>query len=463
MTFSQLLTTTADTLCGYPLFFTLIGGGLFLFAGSGFVSLRRLPHALAALRHGRSGSARGGAAISSAQALASVVAATVGMGNIAGVAIAIAMGGPGAIFWLWVSALVGMSTKYHEGVLAIMYRRHNSDGSHTGGPMHIITRGLGDRFRPLALTFAVAGMFGTLCIMNANQLAEALYSTASAHGLADAEAPFRICCGLAFATLVATVVLGGVRRIARVATVMVPFMVGAYFVMVLYIIVTHLPQLPGVFASIFTNAFNIEAGWGVLAGIAIIGARRAALVNDAGVGTASIMHSTSANTEPVREGLVAMLGPAIDSGFVCTLTALAILLGGAVDPGETQGLTLALNAFGASVPAGRILLTVIVACFAISSMFTYTFYGTSCATYLFGARKARFYTYAYIASLALFAAIPLGIAVSLCDLFYALMAFPTMFALLCLRKRVWSETRRYFARPDRAEGTSADSGRVAVS
>ena len=336
----------------------------------------------------RAGKEKDSGAISSAQALASVVAATVGMGNIAGVAIAIAMGGAGAVFWMWVSALVGMCTKYHEGVLAIRYRTRTPDGRYAGGPMHIITQGLGDRWKWLAVTFAVAGLFGTLCIMNANQLTEAIAETASGAGVDIPDFWLRLAIGIAIAVTVSAVVLGGITRIARVATVMVPFMVGAYFILVLFIIATNITQLPDALKSIFTQAFDLRAGWGALAGVAIIGARRAALVNDAGVGTASLMHSTSANREPVREGLVAMLGPAIDSGFVCTLTALAILLGTDIPAGETRGLSLALSAFSNCIPAGNYLLTAIVTCFALSSMFTYSFYGTSCAVYLFGKKKS---------------------------------------------------------------------------
>ncbi|MDE6652024.1 MAG: alanine:cation symporter family protein [Paramuribaculum sp.] len=444
MTFSETLTAISDTICGYPLFFTLIGGGLLLFISSRLVSLRRLPHAIKALRESKSVK-NGSGEISSAQALASVVAATVGMGNIAGVAIAIAMGGPGAIFWMWVSALVGMCTKYHEGVLAVKYRKEKKEGGYSGGPMHIITQGLGSSWKWLAVTFAIAGMFGTLCIMNANQLTEALVNSATKAGIILPDVWLRFVIGCAIATLVSIVVVGGIKRIARVATVMVPFMVGAYFIMVLYIIVTHLDALPNAIISIFTNAFNLNAGWGALAGVAIIGARRAALVNDAGVGTASLMHSTSANKEPVREGLVAMLGPAIDSGFVCTLTALAILLGCEIPSQSVQGLSLALTAFSSSIPGGDYLLTAIVTCFALSSMFTYSFYGTSCATYIFGEKKAKLYTYAYILSLVVFAVVPLGVAVALCDMFYALMAFPTMFTLIMLRKEVRTETKRYFS------------------
>ena len=436
----DIITQIADGLCGYPLFVVLIGGGLLLFIHSRAVSLRRLPHALRLLRENNSSSGDSGP-ISSIQALAAVVAATIGMGNIAGVAIALALGGPGAVFWMWVSAIIGMSTKYHEGVLAIKYRHHASDGSPRGGTMWIIDHALGRRWHSLALLFAVAGMFGTLCIMNANQLTEAVISVT---GRPDTVA-VRAVIGTAIAATVGVVVLGGIRRIARVATMLVPAMVAAYFMMVAWIILSHLSGVGAVAASIIGGAFSLEAGWGALIGIALIGARRAMLVNDAGVGTASLMHSQSANTEPVREGLMAMLGPAIDSGFVCTLTAFAILL--CVDPADfegVQGLNIAMAAFRQALPWGDVMLLGVTACFALSSMFSYSFYGSSCARYLGGDRGARAYTYFFIATLVVFAIIPAAAAVGLCDLFYALMAFPTMFTILRLRKEVARETQRYF-------------------
>ncbi len=421
------------------------------------VSLRRLPDAMRVLRdrHSR----ESGNQISSLQALASVVAATVGMGNIAGVAIALVMGGPGAIFWMWVSALVGMSTKFHEGVITTRYKVALPDGTPAGGTMHIIDRGLGPRWHWLAVTFAVAGMFGTLCIMNANQLTEAVVATfttpqwlgsnhfistlASASGWSHLSV-FRLIVGLSIAVVVTLVVIGGVRRIAHVATWLVPFMVGLYFLSVLYIVVTHISEVPEVFRSIFTEAFSLRAGWGALAGIAIIGARRAALVNDAGVGTATIMHGASTNTNPAREGLIAMLGPGIDSGLVCTLTALAILLCGDIEAaGGIKGLEVAMGAFGKAIPYGEYLLMLIVLCFALSSMFSYSFYGRRCAAYLFGEKRARAYTWFFIATMVIFAVIPLGIAVGFCDLFYALMAFPTMITLLLLRKEVRQEIKKF--------------------
>lgn len=442
--FEHFITAIADTVCGYPLFLTLIGGGIFLFLYSGMVSLRRLPQALRALRVQQSA---GSGEISSAQALVSVVAATVGMGNIAGVAIALVMGGPGAIFWMWVSAIVGMSTKYHEGVLAIKYRTFDSNGKPHGGPMHIIKHGLGKRWMPMASLFAFAGMFGTLCIMNANQLTEAITTTAQSITSIGNPILFKTATGLIVASIVALVTIGGIKRIANVASILVPFMVCAYFLLVAYIIITNIDGLPRVIASIFSEAFNLKAGWGALVGIAIIGARRAALVNDAGVGTASIMHGTSACREPVREGLVAMLGPAIDSGFVCTLTAFAILLCGDISSDSIKGLEVAIGAFSSAIPAGEYLLTIIVICFAMSSMFSYSFYGSRCAEYLFGSKATIWYNWFFIATIAIFSVIPLQAAVGLCDLFYAFMAFPTMLTLILLRKVVKAESKRYFSIP----------------
>lgn len=457
---THYLTAAADFLCGYPLFFLLIGGGLYLFLRSGAVSLRRLPAALGELRRKPDSDQEKGQ-ISSVQALAGVVAATIGLGNIAGVAIALVMGGPGAIFWMWVSAIVGMATKYHEGVLAIMFKGRDDQGRPQGGPMHIIERGLGPKWKPMAKFFAVAGLFGTMCIMNANQLTEAFITTfhtpeslAGSHFLSavasitslDNERAFRLLFGCAIAAVVAVVILGGIKRIASVASFMVPFMVGLYFLMVFYIILTHIEGVPGVFGRIFSEAFNFRAGLGALAGIAIIGARRAALVNDAGVGTASIMHGASKNREPVREGLVAMLGPSIDSGLVCTLTAMAILLcvPEVQESQGLQGLSIAMTAFGRGIPGGEYLLLFVVVCFAMSSMFSYSFYGTTCAAYLFGTVRGRLYAYVFLASLVIFAVVPIEAAVGACDLFYALMAFPTMTAVLLLSPRVRRATADYF-------------------
>ena len=380
--FTRFITEAAEVLCGYPLFFLLIGGGLYLFISSGMVSLRRLPASVRELR--RSNDSQRGQ-ISSVQALASTIGATVGLGSIAGVAIALVLGGPGSIFWMWVSAIVGMCTKYHEGVLTTMFKGSDDRGVPQGGTMHIIERGLGPKWKPLARFFAIAGMFGTLCIMNANQLTEAFMSTFTTPqgiessgflgsvggmlGIENAQA-YKLLFGCAVCAVVSLVIYGGIRRIAGVASILVPFMVGLYFLMVLYIIVANIHGVPAVVGRIFSEAFNLRAGFGAFIGIAIIGARRAALVNDAGIGTATLMHGASRNETPVREGLIAMLGPSIDSGLVCTLTAIAILLCGDIDVEGVKGLQVAVDAFSKAIPGGQYLLMLVVACFALSSMFS---------------------------------------------------------------------------------------------
>lgn len=441
----------SDFICGYPLFILLIGGGLFFLVYSRFAPLRRFGSAVRALRV-RDDKADG--QISSFEALASAIAATVGLGNIAGVAIALSMGGPGAIFWMWVSAVVGMATKFFEGTLAVMFRGRDSRGEVQGGPMYMITSGLGPKWKPLAVFFSISGLFGTLCVMQSNQLTESIMTlfVSPEHNTASG----RCIIGIAISIIVAFVIFGGIRRISRVASRLVPVMVGAYMLLILYIIASHITLVPGVFRDIFVGAFSVRAGLGGAAGsivaVALTGVRRAALVNEAGVGTASMMHGASRNSEPVREGLVAMLGPSIDSGLVCTLTAIAILVGRAIDPsvlpagGDIKGLAVALNAFDAAIPvAGRYLLFIIVLCFAFSTMFSYSYYGQKCLGYLLGADKGRWYNWFFLVMLVVTAVIPLRVAVSFIDIAFAMMAFPTMMTLLLLAPKARREMDIYFS------------------
>lgn len=452
----SFIVAVSDFVCGYPLFFLLIGGGLFFLIYSGFVPFRYFGRAIKSLRS--SDSSKSGQ-ISSFEALMSAIAATVGMGNIAGVAIALTMGGPGAIFWMWVSAIVGMATKFFEGSSAIMFRGTDDRGEVQGGPMYMITKGLGPKWKPMAVAFSIFGLIGTLCIMQANQLTEAVTATFTTPAGVENTLGMRFVIGLIICIIVAVVVLGGIQRIAKISAKIVPLMVGMYFLLVLYIIFTNLSEIPGVFADIIGGAFTPRAGMGGLAGIAtvaLVGARRAALVNEAGVGTASMMHGASKNDKPIKEGLVAMLGPSIDSGLVCTLTALAILIKGdyAVSGDGVKGLEIALNAFGAAIPAtvtlggitfkwGSLLLMVMVFIFAFSTMFSYSYYGVKCTSYLFGAKNGKYYNYFFLVMLIVAAMIPLKSAVSLIDLAYALMAFPTMITLFVLAPKVKREMKEY--------------------
>jgi AGCS family alanine or glycine:cation symporter len=428
---------------GMPLFLLLIGGGLYFLIYSGFVPFRYYISALKSLK-AKDNDAPG--QISSFEALTSAIAATVGMGNISGVAVAITMGGPGAIFWMWVSAVVGMATKFFEGTLTIMYKGKDSAGVLQGGPMYMITEGLGKKWKPMAIFFSIFGLIGTLCLMQANQLTEAITTVFTTPAGIENTFTLRLILGIIITLIVSAVVLGGIERISKVSSRVVPAMVAMYFVLVTYIVLTNIPVIPDVFASIFSGAFEFKAGLGGLAGSAIvIGARRAAFVNEAGVGTASMMHGASKNSEPVREGLVAMIGPSIDSGLVCTLTALAVLINGQYEVSQIQGIQMAMNSFEASIPGiGHYLLMFIVLFFAFSTMFSYSYYGVKCTNFLFGAKYASYYNYFFLVMLIVGSVISLDAVVGIIDSAYALMAIPTMITLLLLSPKVKKEMNIYF-------------------
>ncbi len=447
---------TADMLCDYPEFLLLIGGGLFLFIFSRAVSLRRLPQAIAVLREKQAtSSGKETGQISSVQALLSAIAATVGMGNIAGVAVALTVGNgnPGVIFWMWVSALVGMTTKFFEGTLAIMYKGKDSAGEVQGGPMYIITKGLGKKWKPLAVAFAIFGLVGTLCVWQANQLVESVTTVFTTPMGIDNTPWLRLIMGLVMVAIVAAVILRGIKSIAAIASKMVPLMVTLYLIMVLVIMALNYDKVPGVFASIFEGAFTFEAGLGGFAYVALIGARRAAYVNEAGIGTASMMHGASKNTEPVREGLIAMLGPAIDSGLICTLTAIPIIIAGNyIGVGnDPKGLAIALGAWEQLLPhIGHYLLMIIVFFFAFSTMFTYSYYGLKCTNFLFGAHNAKYYNYYYLVMIVVAAVVPLKVVVGFMDIAFFLMACCTMTAILLLSPRVIKAERDYFSKKKNA-------------
>ena len=250
--------------------------------------------------------------------------------------------------------------------------------------------------------------------------------------------------GVAVTAIVSLVVVGGLNRISKVASKIVPAMVAVYFILVFVIIVLNIREIPRVFASIISGAFSLKAGLGGLAGVAITGARRAMYVNEAGVGTAMMMHGASRNAEPVREGFVAMLGPAIDSGLVCTLSAIPIIIAGNYNVEGIQGLSIALGSFDALIPvAGKYLLMVLVTVFAFSTMFSYSYYGRTCAEYLFGKDKARFYNWFYLLMLLIASVVTLDVVVSIMDLAFALMSVPTMYAVFRLSPKVVKALKEY--------------------
>ncbi|CAM1350744.1 MULTISPECIES: alanine/glycine:cation symporter family protein [Tenacibaculum] len=422
----------------------LVGGGLILFTYSRLIPFRYMGHAIAILR-GKYDKHDSPGDLSHYEALSSAIAATVGMGNISGVAIAIAMGGPGAIFWMWVSAFVGMATKFFTCSLAIMYRGKDEEGNTKGGPMYVITEGLGKNWKGLSIFFALAGLIGTLPAFQANQLTQTLVDVFEVNKANEFTA--KLILGISIAIIVATVIFGGIKRIGSVAGKLVPIMVVVYLLTVLTILVLKIEEVPSIFSLIFTDAFTGKSVLGgALGALIITGVKRAAFSNEAGLGTAPMMHGTAKTNEPIREGLVAMLGPAIDTLLVCTLTALAILASGIWKGFEGDGITMTLAAFNAVLPfnSGSIILTVCVLIFAFSTLFTYSFYGYSCLSYLTNAKIGKYYNYIYILVIIIASVIKLDFVINLMDSAYALMAIPTIISTLILAPKVKKAATIYF-------------------
>ena len=432
---------------GPPILLLLLGGGAFFFIHSGFVPFTKMGHAIQLLR-GKYQDDMAPGEISSKQALMSAIASTVGLGNISGVAIALNMGGPGAIFWMWVAAFMGMATKYYTCSLAIMYRGKDSAGVIQGGPMYVIEQGMGKKWKFLSYIFCIAGVIGLLAIFQANQLTAVLQAVLLEPETAEETVRNNWIIGIIMMLMTAGVILGGIKRIAAVASKMVPFMVAIYFITVLIIVVQYLGDIPEMVQLILVDAFTGNAVMGGAVGsVIIIGARRAAFSNEAGIGTAPMVHGQSKTNEPIREGLIAMLGPFIDTVVVCSLTAFAILLTGVWETTENDGVKLTLAAFEIGIPViGKYLLMLSVLVFALSTMFTYSYYGHKCANYLFGAKNANYYNYFYLGTIVVGAVASLTVVVSLVDGMYAVMAFPNMIAALYLAPKVKAAATDYFAR-----------------
>ena len=443
----ELIIDFSNWIWGSPLLLLLMGGGFFLFIYSGAIPFRGFKHAMK-LIGGKYDDPNAKGDITSLQALSSAVAATVGLGNISGVALAISMGGPGAIFWMWVSAFVGMATKYFTCTLAIMYRGKDSSGHIQGGPMYVIEEGMGKKWKFLSIIFSVAGVLGLLVIFQANQLTAIIRIVLLEPWGLDRGEPTRWVIGIVMMLLVSIVILGGIKRIAAVASRLVPFMVALYLFTVFFIVLKYIGDVPEMLFLIVQDAFTGEAVLGGSVGaVIIIGARRAAFSNEAGIGTAPMVHGASKNNEPVREGLIAMLGPFIDTIVVCTLTALVIMLTDVWQTTEKDGVLLTLTAFQTALPGiGKYLLMAAVLVFALSTMFTYSYYGHKCFNYLFGADKANYYNFFYLGTIVIGAVTSLSVVMSFVDAMYAIMAFPTMISTIYLAPKVKEATRDYFRR-----------------
>ena len=454
MKWHQILETYSDIIASYawglPLLILLIGGGCYLLVRSGFLPFRYLFHAIEVLR-GKYDDENDEGEITHFQALTTALSATVGMGNISGVAVAIVIGGPGAVFWMWVSAVVGMSTKFFTATLAILFRGKDSEGNLQGGPMYFIREGLGKRWVFLAIWFSISGLIGALPIFNVNQLTQAIDGILLEPAGLSFGFVSNLIIGLLLALLTAIVILGGLSRISKTAEKLVPTMVVLYFVLVLAILFANHETVPHYLKLIFTDAFSASFYkgdaflGGMVGGLILLGIRRGAFSNEAGIGTAPMAHGAAKTNEPIREGLVAMLGPAIDTLVVCTLTALAILVTGVWQTSDANGVSLTATAFENTFPTiGKYGLMVCVAVFSISSLFSYSYYGTKCMSFLFGAHRKQYYNIFYIGSVVLGATANLKTIINIIDTFFALIAVPTMIATIILAPKVLRAAKIYF-------------------
>ncbi|NDV45356.1 alanine/glycine:cation symporter family protein [Flagellimonas sediminis] len=439
------ITGISDWIWGFPLLLLLVGGGLYLLVYSRLLPFKHFWHALQVIR-GKYETASNVGQISAFKALTTALSSTLGMGNISGVALAITMGGPGALFWMWISALIGMATKYYTCSLSVMYRGTDDSGESQGGPMYVIVNGLGKPWKPLAIFFSMAGIFGSLPIFTANQLTQVVVEVMPLSFMGPSKDLTLSMVAIVICFLVGLVIFGGIRRIANLASRLVPFMVTLYFLSVSYILVVNHGRIIPVLMDVFRDAMTGDAVLGgSLGAIIIMGVRRAAFSNEAGIGTAPLAHGASKNTEPIKEGLVAMLGPFIDTIVVCTLTAIAILVTGSWQRSDLSGVSITLEAFVSAMPViGAPLLIFIVAIFALTSLFTYSYYGSKCVVFLFGAKYRNIYNYLYIAGIFLGSVSSLAGVVGIIDISFALMSIPTMVSAILLAPRINAANASYF-------------------
>ena len=448
MSIDKIISEISSFVWGYPLLVILIGGGLYLLIISKFIPFKYFFHAIDIIR-GKYDDKKSDGEISHFQALTTALSATVGMGNIAGVAVAISIGGPGAIFWMWISGIIGMSTKFFTSSLAIMYRGVDSVGNKQGGPMYFIVNGLGKKWLPMAIFFSFCGMVGALPVFNVNQLTQAISDIILRPNGLEVSLLSNAIIGLLLIILTSIVILGGLKRISKVSAKLVPFMVGVYILSVLVILVLNFDKVPQYIYLIFYDAFHADyysgnsALGGVLGALIILGIRRGAFSNEAGIGMAPMAHGAAKTNNPIKEGFVAMLGPFIDTLLVCTMTALAILVTGAWQS-EADGVTLTATAFESTFSvAGNYILLACVFIFSISSLFSYSYYGTKCLSFLAGDHNKKKYNYIYIISIMLGATTSLSMMINLIDTFFALMAIPTMIATLILAPKVLQKLKTY--------------------
>ena len=435
---------------GTPLIVLLVGGGVFFVLHSRGLPYLHFRHSVEIIRGKFDADSGDQGDISHFKALATALSGTLGLGNITGVAVAISIGGPGAIFWMWVTAIVGVATKFYTASLAVMYRGNDDAGQLQGGPMYVIREALGPRWLPLAWLFCIGGIFGTLPIFQINQLVQVVRDVvAIPAGLTDASQHFTfdVVLGLLLSAMVFAVVVGRIQRIATVTSRVVPVMVGFYFIMTAVLLIKNSAAIPSALALIVSDAFSGQSvAGGALGAVILIGVQRGAFSNEAGIGTEALAHGAAKTKEPIREGLVAMIGPVVDTLIVCTCTALAILVTG-VWQGDAVGVTMTSAAYEQVFPGyGGYLLVVMVFFLSISTVLTFSYYGSKCTGFLFGTRFESWYIWFYVGLITVGAVAPLTAVIGLIDGMYATMAIPTMVSTLLLAPKVRAAATDYFAR-----------------
>ncbi|MEC7886056.1 MAG: sodium:alanine symporter family protein [Pseudomonadota bacterium] len=446
----ELLKTLNGIAWGPYMLALIAGTGLYLMLGLKLFPIIKLPFGFRQLSKKSSSKDKGD--IEPRSALATALSATVGTGNIAGVASAIAIGGPGAIFWMWVMGIVGMATKYAEAVLAVKYRENDKLGNYVGGPMYYIRNGLGENWKWLAFIFAFFGMiaaFGIGNMIQSNSVAAQIQNVAGIDPLFS---------GLAIAVIAGLVIIGGIKRISKVAIKLVPFMALIYIIAALYIIFSNFGEIPAAISLIVNSAFNgtegVEAFGGATVWAAIqYGVARGVFSNEAGLGSAPIAHAAAKTNSPVAQGTIGMLGTFIDTIVLCTMTALVIVISGAWLDGSTSSV-LSSNAFAIGLPSfGELIITLSLILFAFTTILGWSYYGERCSSYIFGEQAIKIYRVLWIIFIVL-GAYTLNLTKDImsninvlwlvADTMNALMALPNLIALLLLSPIVFKVTRDYF-------------------
>ena len=436
----ELLKALDAFVWGPPLLILLVGTGIYLTIRLGLLQIARLPKAFQLIFT----KDKGHGDVSSFAALCTALAATVGTGNIIGVATAIKVGGPGALFWMWMAAFFGMATKYAEGLLAIKYRSKDANGAVAGGPMHYILLGMGEKWRPLAIFFALAGvlvaLLGIGTFTQVNSITESIQNTAQVEPAITA---------LILSIFVGIAVFGGLKSISKVSTAVVPFMAIVYISGTLTVILFNIEKIPDTLALIFTSAFSPAAAVGGFAGASIRmaiqnGVARGVFSNESGLGSAPIAAAAAKTNEPVEQGLISMTGTFIDTLIICTLTGLTILVTG-VWSGELNGVALTQSAFSMVFSDfGSIVLTIFLVLFAFTTILGWNYYGERCFEFLFGVRFIWLYRVVFVLMVLLGGFIELDMVWIIADIVNALMALPNLIALLVLSPVVVAETKKYF-------------------